>query len=165
MSTTPRGRESCDVLDVIMLGQDGFDAISGIVVLAGTNRIDIIDPALLRPGRFDRHILIDKVPAPGRLPLPSHRADCLVRRLRKGAHSPCVPQAAKDPGAQGPSCLAYAAQTTECAGSVRMVDRLASAAHRCTQQLHSAVCLLYVPMLNTPHTAHAALLNCTPCRE
>ena len=39
---------------------DGFSTNEGIIVMASTNRPDILDPALLRPGRFDRHILIDR---------------------------------------------------------------------------------------------------------
>ena len=39
----------------------GFDAHSGVIVMAATNRADILDPALLRPGRFDRHV---EVPLP-----------------------------------------------------------------------------------------------------
>ncbi|KAJ1474514.1 P-loop containing nucleoside triphosphate hydrolase protein, partial [Baffinella frigidus] len=44
----------------------GFNPLTGIVVLAGTNRADILDPALLRPGRFDRQIQIDKPDIGGR---------------------------------------------------------------------------------------------------
>lgn len=39
----------------------GFNSSTNVVVLAGTNRADILDPALMRPGRFDRHIYIGKV--------------------------------------------------------------------------------------------------------
>src|SRR5688500_13807198 len=45
---------------------DGFAVSSGIVVIAATNRADIIDPALLRPGRFDRHVTIEAPDAEGR---------------------------------------------------------------------------------------------------
>ncbi|PFH20671.1 ATPase family protein associated with various cellular activities (AAA) [Burkholderia sp. JKS000303] len=39
---------------------DGFQANSGVIIMAATNRPEILDPALLRPGRFDRHIAIDR---------------------------------------------------------------------------------------------------------
>lgn len=39
----------------------GFNSSTNVVVLAGTNRADILDPALMRPGRFDRHIYIGEV--------------------------------------------------------------------------------------------------------
>ena len=38
---------------------DGFGTNSGVIVLAATNRADMLDPALLRPGRFDRHIYLE----------------------------------------------------------------------------------------------------------
>jgi cell division protease FtsH len=45
---------------------DGFEVSSGIVVMAATNRPDILDPALLRPGRFDRHVTVDEPDVIGR---------------------------------------------------------------------------------------------------
>lgn len=45
---------------------DGFGTTSGVVVLAGTNRPDILDNALLRPGRFDRQIIVDAPDIKGR---------------------------------------------------------------------------------------------------
>ena len=45
---------------------DGFNTSEQVVVIAGTNRPDILDKALLRPGRFDRHITIDKPTMDGR---------------------------------------------------------------------------------------------------
>jgi len=46
-------------LNQILAEMDGFDTNTSIIVIAATNRPDILDPALLRPGRFDRHIVID----------------------------------------------------------------------------------------------------------
>lgn len=46
-------------LNQILSEMDGFDTNTNIIVLAATNRPDILDPALLRPGRFDRHIVVD----------------------------------------------------------------------------------------------------------
>jgi cell division protease FtsH len=54
-------------LNQLLVEMDGFDASAGIVVMAATNRPDILDPALLRPGRFDRHVTVDQPDLPGRL--------------------------------------------------------------------------------------------------
>jgi len=53
-------------LNQILSEMDGFDTNTNIIVLAATNRPDILDPALLRPGRFDRHIVIDSPDMKGR---------------------------------------------------------------------------------------------------
>jgi len=57
-------RES--TLNQILTEMDGFNTSEQVVVIAGTNRPDILDKALLRPGRFDRHIVIDKPTMEGR---------------------------------------------------------------------------------------------------
>ncbi|KAG2219013.1 hypothetical protein INT45_013776 [Circinella minor] len=57
-------RES--TLNQLLVEMDGFDSSEHVVVLAGTNRSDVLDPALLRPGRFDRHIAIDRPDIGGR---------------------------------------------------------------------------------------------------
>ena len=46
---------------------DGFDSSKGLLVMAATNRPEILDPALLRPGRFDRRIIVDKPDLKGRV--------------------------------------------------------------------------------------------------
>jgi len=53
-------------LNQLLVEMDGFDSKSGIIMLAATNRSDILDPALLRPGRFDRQIVVDRPDLPGR---------------------------------------------------------------------------------------------------
>ncbi|KAJ4484845.1 peptidase family M41-domain-containing protein [Lentinula edodes] len=57
-------RES--TLNQLLVEMDGFGTHEHIVVLAGTNRPDVLDPALMRPGRFDRHIVIDRPDVSGR---------------------------------------------------------------------------------------------------
>ncbi len=53
-------------LNQLLVEMDGFDTSVGVIILAATNRPDILDPALLRPGRFDRHVAIDKPDIRGR---------------------------------------------------------------------------------------------------
>ncbi|KAI5123569.1 hypothetical protein M0805_003387 [Coniferiporia weirii] len=57
-------RES--TLNQLLVEMDGFGTREHVVVLAGTNRPDVLDPALMRPGRFDRHIAIDRPDVSGR---------------------------------------------------------------------------------------------------
>ncbi|ETW87359.1 hypothetical protein HETIRDRAFT_31224 [Heterobasidion irregulare TC 32-1] len=57
-------RES--TLNQLLVEMDGFGTQQHVVVLAGTNRPDVLDPALMRPGRFDRHIAIDRPDVSGR---------------------------------------------------------------------------------------------------
>ncbi|MCU9958444.1 ATP-dependent zinc metalloprotease FtsH [Burkholderia sp. BKH01] len=53
-------------LNQLLVEMDGFQANSGVIIMAATNRPEILDPALLRPGRFDRHIAIDRPDLNGR---------------------------------------------------------------------------------------------------
>lgn len=53
-------------LNQLLVEMDGFDATSGVILMAATNRPEILDPALLRPGRFDRQVLIDRPDKIGR---------------------------------------------------------------------------------------------------
>ncbi|HMK34226.1 MAG TPA: ATP-dependent zinc metalloprotease FtsH [Desulfomonilaceae bacterium] len=54
-------------LNQLLVEMDGFQANQGVVILGATNRPEILDPALLRPGRFDRHILVDRPDLLGRI--------------------------------------------------------------------------------------------------
>ena len=54
-------------LNQILVEMDGFDPNVGVIVLAATNRVDVLDPALLRPGRFDRRVILDNPDTNGRL--------------------------------------------------------------------------------------------------
>lgn len=53
-------------LNQLLVAMDGFEANAGIIVIAATNRPDILDPALLRPGRFDRRVIVDNPDSRGR---------------------------------------------------------------------------------------------------
>lgn len=53
-------------LNQMLVEMDGFETNSGIIVMAATNRADVLDPALLRPGRFDRKIVVDRPDLQGR---------------------------------------------------------------------------------------------------
>ncbi len=59
--------EQEQTLNQLLVELDGFDPSSGIVLLAATNRPEILDPALLRAGRFDRQVLVDRPDKIGRM--------------------------------------------------------------------------------------------------
>ena len=64
----PMGRhdEQEQTLNQLLAEMDGFDPNTGVIIMAATNRPEILDPALLRPGRFDRHVLVDRPDIIGR---------------------------------------------------------------------------------------------------
>ena len=66
-------------LNQLLSEMDGFDSSKGIMVLGATNRPEILDPALLRPGRFDRRVIVDKPDLKGRVNiLKVHSKDVLL---------------------------------------------------------------------------------------
>ncbi|KAF8634411.1 hypothetical protein AX15_000862 [Amanita polypyramis BW_CC] len=87
-------RES--TLNQLLVEMDGFNTNEHIVVLSGTNRPDVLDPALLRPGRFDRHIVIDRPDVSGRKGIflvhlrPLRLAESLAKEFENWAHKLAV---------------------------------------------------------------------------
>src|SRR5437867_2567270 len=78
-------------LNQLLVEMDGFDTRTGVILMAATNRPDILDPALLRPGRFDRQVVIDRPDLEGRKGIlrvhargkpmdPSAELDVIARR-------------------------------------------------------------------------------------
>ncbi len=61
-----RNDEQEQTLNQLLTEMDGFEANSGVIILAATNRPEVLDPALLRPGRFDRQVLVDRPDKSGR---------------------------------------------------------------------------------------------------
>lgn len=78
-------------LNALLVEMDGFEQNSGVIIIAATNRPDVLDPALLRPGRFDRQVVVDRPDVKGRegilkvhtrkIPLAS---DVKLKTLAKG---------------------------------------------------------------------------------
>ncbi|MDD5641966.1 MAG: ATP-dependent zinc metalloprotease FtsH [Syntrophales bacterium] len=91
----PEEREN--TLNQLLSEMDGFDTRKGVIIMAATNRPEILDPALIRPGRFDRHILVDRPSLIG-------REDILKIHTRKVKLDPDVnlnTLAARTPGMVG----------------------------------------------------------------
>ena len=56
-----------NTLNQLLTEMDGFGSNSGVIILAATNRPEVLDPALLRPGRFDRRVIVDRPDLKGRI--------------------------------------------------------------------------------------------------
>ena len=66
-------------LNQLLAEMDGFDSSKGLLILAATNRPEVLDPALLRPGRFDRRVIVDRPDLKGRIAiLKVHAKDVLI---------------------------------------------------------------------------------------
>ncbi len=89
--------EKEQTLNQLLAEMDGFDPSSGVIILAATNRPEILDPALMRAGRFDRHILVDRPDLKGRLDVLRVHA----RKVRLASDVELEKVAAMTPGFAG----------------------------------------------------------------
>ena len=84
-------------LNQLLAEMDGFEPNAGVILLAATNRPEVLDPALLRPGRFDRRIVVDRPDKSGRLAILEVHA----RNVRLAADVDLDKLAARTPGFAG----------------------------------------------------------------
>ena len=89
--------EKEQTLNQLLVEMDGFDTSSGLVLLAATNRPEILDPALLRAGRFDRQVLVDRPDKVGRVQI----LDVHLKKARLGTDVDPQAIAALTPGFTG----------------------------------------------------------------
>jgi cell division protease FtsH len=89
--------EKEQTLNQLLVELDGFDPSQGIILLAATNRPEILDPALLRPGRFDRQILVDRPDKAGRIQI----LEVHVRKIKLSPDVKLEEVAALTPGFTG----------------------------------------------------------------
>ena len=81
-------------LNQLLAEMDGFDSSKGVIIMAATNRPEVLDPALLRPGRFDRQVVVDKPDVRGReaiLRLHARERDAGARRRSRASSPPARP--------------------------------------------------------------------------
>lgn len=84
-------------LNQLLVEMDGFDTNRGVIIMAATNRPEILDPALLRPGRFDRHVAIDRPDLNGRRQI----LEVHVRHVKLAPTVDLAAIAARTPGFAG----------------------------------------------------------------
>jgi cell division protease FtsH len=89
--------EKEQTLNQLLAEMDGFDPSAGVIILAATNRPEILDPALLRAGRFDRQVLVDRPDLKGRLDVLRVHA----RKVKLAADADLEKVAAMTPGFAG----------------------------------------------------------------
>jgi cell division protease FtsH len=84
-------------LTQLLTEMDGFDSSGGVIIMAATNRPEVLDPALLRPGRFDRQVVVDRPDRRGRAAILAVHA----RRVRLAPDADLEVVAARTPGFAG----------------------------------------------------------------
>lgn len=115
--------EKEQTLNQLLVEMDGFDTLSGIVLIAATNRPEILDPALLRAGRFDRQVLVDRPDKLGRIQI----LEVHVKRVQLSQDVKLDQVAALTPGFTGADLAnlvneAALAATRRGAEEIAMVD-------------------------------------------
>ena len=108
-------------MNQILTEMDGFDSREGVIVLAATNRADVLDQALLRPGRFDRRVIVQRPDRAG-------RAEILKVHTRNVPLAPTSPWSAsppKRPVWSAPSC-ATSSTKLRCSRRARMEDAVSA---------------------------------------
>ncbi len=88
-------------MNQLLVEMDGFEGTEGVIVIAATNRPDVLDPALLRPGRFDRQVVVPLPDVRGReqilkvhmrkLPLAEDVKPNVIARVRRASPVPTSP--------------------------------------------------------------------------
>jgi hypothetical protein len=117
---------------------DGFEGNTGIIVVAATNRADILDNALLRPGRFDRQVTVDTPDQKGRLEILKARG----KGHTQGWQPACTPCSAKPSfpglwrGEESGICTRWAVPPTSCPAAHRLPCPRPTA-RRCTRATRS----------------------------
>ncbi len=84
-------------LNQLLVEMDGFDPSKGVIIMAATNTPEVLDPALLRAGRFDRHVVVDRPDLKGRLEILRVHA----RKVKLGPNADLETVAARTPGMVG----------------------------------------------------------------
>ena len=91
------GQEAAQTLNAILVEMDGFDTNDQVIVIAATNRVDVLDPALTRPGRFDRQIFVPLPDIKGRLDILKVHS----RKVKLGPNVDMMRLARATPGFSG----------------------------------------------------------------
>ena len=91
-------------LNQMLVEMDGFDVKGGVILIAATNRPDILDPALLRPGRFDRQIAVDRPDLLGRKAILARARQGQAARAGRRPRDRGPPDARASPAPTWPTC-------------------------------------------------------------
>ena len=102
-------------LNQLLAEMDGFDSRKGVIIMGATNRPEVLDPALLRPGRFDRQVLVDKPDVKGR--------EEILRIHAKGVKVGARRRPEGDRGADGRLRRRRSGQPGERGGAARRAQR------------------------------------------